>query len=51
MPQHFITPPRSSTQLSLLPAATGPVAVVIPLTATGANRLVVVPSPTCPLLL
>src|SRR5207253_1458617 len=51
IPQHFTKPPRRTTQLSLLPAATAPVAVVVPLTIAGANLLVVVPSPICPSLL
>jgi hypothetical protein len=45
IPQHFTRPPRSRTQLSLLPAATAPIAVVISFTLTGARALVVVPSP------
>src|SRR6185436_443963 len=48
MPQHLTTPPWRTTQLSLLPAATAPIAVVMPLTAAGAHRSVPVPSPSCP---
>src|SRR5450830_575015 len=50
-PQHFTPPPLVSAQVWLVPAATAVTPLDRPLTATGARRCVVVPSPSCPKLL